>query len=812
MKIEKESFYIGFSMILVSAAIMAYFSQDITDGFVAPVILNFFKIKGARQLQYVHYFSPDVSFFSFFSIICLVILRFIQRIEPIIYIVYSASLFFCFFYFFIAPIEAIFVMAAFVLPVFLWHQKRINNIILILIGIVLIAGSWYFLQKPAIFLLMLPMCHLFAIRANNALQSRYAGRKVRILSKLSSTQKKKINPGHSIFKQDLWEVIGPEIEALAESWSKVKETTMGDNIDNEDEELLASIQGKNVLPTMLREHVLSTMVEVQEEKELLAAITALKKRDANFSQEQFCEKFRAVFDKIHRACYDHHIETIQAMVSDALYEQFRSRVEEQKETGVRFKCLSTDLDTVRMVRMSSDANFDEIHVLVRGTVNETAIDIVTGETLNAANQIQKLSEFWSFLRKPSAKTLQKPGLFEGNCPNCGSPISIGQATVCPICSSFIRSGHYDWVVSKITQACEWEFANPRLVPDWSKLVQSDPSFTIHQVEDRCAVVFWMLRLVERKRIMEPLLRFATEKCCETYKFGLKGSQSYTFMENVSFASATLKAITVGKNFNRLYLLVVWSGIPVTYTPQGRQPQVHRFSKPRRDVLVFVRKASMPTNQNNTMSSAHCSKCGGALTSSFAITCSYCNAILNDGSEWILERSINERSQEFIDIINKKKLLTKKVVAEVKKEKQKKQVFRSGRDLVSMSAQMLLADGKIDDAELAMLKKLADRCEMPENSLQGIIEAVRQGELYIPQPTDLKETLALLKAAVSMALADGEIAPEEQKYLEALGKKFGYGAIELKMAIKREERRKLEEKRTKEARRASSIAAKLPVSK
>ncbi len=337
------------------------------------------------------------------------------------------------------------------------------------------------------------------------------------------------------------------------------------------------------------------------------------------------------------------------------------------------------------------------------------------------------------------------------------------------------------------------------MPGWNTIIASDQNFTIQQIEDRCAVVFWMLRLVERKRIMEPLLRFATAKCCETFKFGFKGVQNYTYMENISFASATLKAISCVENFERIYVLVVWSGIPVVHTPQGRQPQIHRFSRPKRDVLIFVRQAGMKTNQNNTLSSAHCSKCGGPMTSNFAINCSYCNAILNDGSEWILEKIINEKSQEYIDILVQKQQLMKRVVDEVKKEKVDRQVFRSGRDLVSMSAQMLLADGRIDDTEMAMLKKFAARYEMPENALEGIIESIKQGELYIPQPEDRKEALCLLEAAVSMALADGEIATEEQKYLDSLVKKFGYTKIELNMAIKKEERRRSEEKKAEEMR-------------
>jgi len=307
----------------------------------------------------------------------------------------------------------------------------------------LIAGSWYFLQKPAIFILMLPMCHLFAIRANNALQSRYAGREVRILSRLSSTQQKKTAPATNLLKKDLWSIIGPEIEALADSWSKVKEASFG--ITDAEEEPL--------LPTNRPRGVLSSMLEIQEKNEMKRAIAAIRQRDPKFSPEAFIDKFCVAFEKIHQACYDHKIETIQAMVSDALYEQFRCRVEEQKEAGVKFSCPEVKIQTVQIARVTSDGSFDEVHVLVTAEAVETAIDIVTGETLNAENQNQAISEFWSFIRRPSAKTLQKPGLLEGSCPNCGNPIEIGQATVCPVCSSFIRSGHYDWVLSQITQAC-----------------------------------------------------------------------------------------------------------------------------------------------------------------------------------------------------------------------------------------------------------------------------------------------------------------------------------------------------------------------
>ena len=773
MKIQKETFYIVFFLILISAGFMAFVFQDLTDQFIAPTTLSFLGYKNPPA-HYYDYFSPDVSFFCFFAIISLAVLRFTHQAEPVVYIIYGASLFFCFFYFFIAPLESFLVLPAFIIPVFLWHQNRINNIVLSFIALLLILFSWWLLQKPLIFLLMLPMCHLFAIRANHALQSRYSSGEVRVLAKLSSTQKKKINPNHSILKGDLWEIIGPEIDALAESWQKARKMGLGEQVETE-------IDTRKVYK---HSNLLSSLLEIQSAGDLQAAMTNLQKRDPGFSQESFLTKFRAAFAKIHQACYDHQIDQIQAMVSDALFEQFSCRVAEQKEAGVRFMCPEVKIHSAHIARLASDEMFDELHVLVYAEAVETAIDVITGETLNAENKLQKICEYWSFVRKPSAKTLDKPGLMEGNCPNCGAPILIGQATVCQVCKSYIRSGSYDWVLSQITQACEWEYANPRLIPGWNDLKASDPQFSIHQIEDRCAVVFWMIRIAEQKRKMEPIIRFATESCCDAFKFSFNSSGKFTFYENVSFASATLKAIMLKEDVERIYLLVVWSGIPVGCTAQGRIPQLHRFSKPRRDVFVFVRKPGGKTNQNNALSSAHCHFCGGPMTSNFAINCNYCNAILNDGSDWILEKIISPESQEYVSVQISKQKLIKKVVEEVKQEQADSENMRSGRDLITMSAQMLLADGRIDDEEMKLLEEYAAKYAMPKDLLNGIIESVKEGEIQLPAPKDRREAHSLMESAIRMALADGEIAAEEQHHIDRLAEKFGYGKADLKMLMRK----------------------------
>ena len=60
-------------------------------------------------------------------------------------------------------------------------------------------------------------------------------------------------------------------------------------------------------------------------------------------------------------------------------------------------------------------------------------------------------------------------------------------------------------------------------------------------------------------------------------------------------------------------------------------------------------------------------------------------------------------------------------------------------------------------------------------------------------------IELVEAAVSMAIADGEVSPEEQQYLETLMKKFGYTKTELNMALRKAENRQKLEKTAKKGR-------------
>lgn len=171
----------------------------------------------------------------------------------------------------------------------------------------------------------------------------------------------------------------------------------------------------------------------------------------------------------------------------------------------------------------------------------------------------------------------------------------------------------DWVLSQITQACEWKFSNPCLVPGWYDLAVLDKHICIQQIEDKASVIFWMLKNMEQSRKPATIQRFASKNFYESIRKSIVlNSKNYTCFENVSLASVKLQSIDVVDSTVKLCLLVVWSGIPVKYDENGRVPTLHRYCKPVRNIMILSRKAEAVTKLDLALSSAHCPSCGNGI--------------------------------------------------------------------------------------------------------------------------------------------------------------------------------------------------------
>lgn len=721
---------------------------------------------------------------SFYLIGTICIIGMLIRVEAFtaaLAVVYASSLLFCFFYIFVAPLEAPVVMFLFFWPALLWQKRKIEFWQLVLIGAALIAMSWKALGRPAILILLAPTCQILAIRLTGSVNTRFSHDEANMGLNLSHKQKEAMK-GRYNQKLDWWETIRPEIEALPLRMQEIWQDYTG------------SSPRMQMTGTGLAD---MKLLQLQNATKMSQALTSIRKRDIHFAPDSFIKRVEKVFWTVQNAWYDQKIDQIQHLISDALYEQFKCQIDEQRDSGIRFKHRNMTVYETRIAQVNCDNSFDVIHIFIRASSADSLLDLTTGETLAQNEENRRFSEYWTFIRRPSAKTLQKPGLLEGACPNCGTPIQIGQATRCGTCSSYIRSGFYDWVLAQITQASEWEYSEPSLICDWKVMKQNDPDFNIQQVIDRSGVIFWMQRLAERQRSVDPVRRFATEAFCDFYQTQQTETAGIgsTFMERVSLGSICLKGFKFNPHWNKLFVLAIWSGVPVTRNVTGKVVEGRRISRVMREVLVLGRRNGVRTNQQNTLSSAHCPNCGGPLVSAFAINCSYCNTVLNEGSNsWVLERVTTEGDPEYLKMLETRK--TETVVEE-------DDSVRSARDVVTIMAQLLLADGKTEVAEIALLEKIAATYGMKQEDLNSIIWNLKQGEVYIPAPDCSKEAWNLLLSATRMALADDVLTPSEERELEILAQHLGYGKTDVQRAIKAEKTRKFTEEQ--EAQRRANIA-------
>lgn len=534
----------------------------------------------------------------------------------------------------------------------------------------------------------------------------------------------------------------------------------------------------------------TAFLQIQSPTVLSESLTKIKRRDGRFSYDMFLKRADALFKKIHNAFYSFKIEEIEHLVSDALFERFRYQIDELNKEKTKLISLELIINELQIAQVNLDNNFDVLHLFVRAVSKD--YETVSGEENIDVEDIRAdkskilkenvFCEYWSFIRKPSGKTLDCPGLLEGQCPNCGTPIMIGQATVCQNCSSFIRSGQYDWVLAKTTQASAWVYAEPASIPGWKEMVLADPNFSIQQLEDRSSVVFWLLRKAEKNKNTHVLKRFATNEFCENLDYEMKNDSfgRYSSVESVNFESTCLIGISLGKIFDLCYVLVLWTAS--FFDKNGIIK-----NRPMRDVVVFSRPGKSSTRLNNAISSIHCANCGGPLLSSYEPACSFCGSQVNDGSEWILTRIIKERDTEFLNLVAKSKEI------EPKTRTNKDSVYNhitgemvSAKDLITITAQILMADGKIDEKEMAMLKTIAAKYSISDEVLQGTLAAVKDGLVYVPVPESKSlGALKLIREACKMALADEELAADETDAIMNLGMQLGYSKLDVQQVINSE---------------------------
>ena len=164
-------------------------------------------------------------------------------------------------------------------------------------------------------------------------------------------------------------------------------------------------------------------------------------------------------------------------ISDGVHERFSIQIDEQKSLGYQDHLEQISVDDITLVEFSQGDVFDIATVRIDARAADYRVSLKDQKRIAGSSLVEPFVEMWSWLRRHGmTRDPAKPGLIEGNCPNCGAAIEMNQSAKCPHCQAYLRSGEFDWVLTEITQQSEWRRGRHGLAPGTAEFQRSDPGF------------------------------------------------------------------------------------------------------------------------------------------------------------------------------------------------------------------------------------------------------------------------------------------------------------------------------------------------
>ncbi len=528
-------------------------------------------------------------------------------------------------------------------------------------------------------------------------------------------------------------------------------------------------KGRHETKTITKATRLNRQQQIAARDEMLMALI---QRDPGFTEEGFLQRSNRAFIAIQDAWSNQDLDRVRHFTSDGVNERFSIQIDMQKSEGFRNQMEDVRILESRIVSVTSDRNFDTIHIEIRAQARDTDVSLETGRKIRT-NTTAPFTEYWSFLRKPGVKTVTDKGLIEGFCPNCGAHMELSDTGRCENCDSIVTSGQYDWVLTEITQSIEWgTLSTPEMIPGYSVMLQLDPAFNVQHVEDKASVVFWRLIRAWFDGAPDAARKVLFPEYLESFEKQMANVRQEDwglFFREAALGAVEIQRIIPGEEGgrDRIEVLVKWSARNAQRNRAGRiRGEGDKTIRPQ--IYLMARNHGVTTDARMSFMSSHCPACAAPYEGGDTGACDYCGRPLNDGSQdWSLESiqrfEASRITSEAVSGIERAALVPPDIV-------------------LSAMVSAMYADGEVDDKEMEALVSFAHSRNIPDNQLHQIIASVASGQDSLPTPENTSEAREVLAAMARMILADGKVTREEQALLTSFGESMGLVAADVKMVL------------------------------
>lgn len=517
----------------------------------------------------------------------------------------------------------------------------------------------------------------------------------------------------------------------------------------------------------------------QNEREQNEALQQLQQRDPGFSAQAFLQRVQMAFEKIQAAWSQQDLTAVRPFISDGIYERFSLQTGMQQAAGFRNVMEQIQILNTNILALYSTTQFDTIHIRIQASATDYDADLKSGRKISGTEHSGPFVEIWSFCRRLGVQTLNaKEGGIEGNCPRCGALLKITDQAQCQSCGAQVNSGEYDWVLSEITQESEWQLPGPeQQLPGMKELTERDPGFNLQHLEDRVSVMFWRMRAAEFYREEKYAAPVLTPEFREKFIKSMQSNSRY--WKEPAVGQVELLNAGTAAGMDQLQIMVRWSGTLIDKV--GGRETVLREQTIYTQLYTLIRDANVLTNPVNTFTSAGCPSCGAPINVDESGGCSYCGATLTNGKfDWVLqsvERFSPEMAQTHLVNTATLRQATPNVMPKVRTELP-----------LSILASVMLADGQLDDRELAALQKLAARGNLSSTQLEQILQQARVKEISIPVPETPLQAKSYLVQLVQAVLTDGQITREESRLMNTFAQRMHLSDAEVQLTIRQERAR------------------------
>jgi len=204
--------------------------------------------------------------------------------------------------------------------------------------------------------------------------------------------------------------------------------------------------------------------QITSRADIDGGIALVQQHDPGFNEADFLSDVNRAFFTIQQAWTERRPDISRQVMHDGIWQQHKFQIDSYLSQQKQNILENLAIQNTRIVSCHTDDSFDTIMVRFFASCADYDIDLSNEKhkVVRGDKSISDWAEDWVFQRKSSAVTKPNGGTMAKKCPNCGAPLDLDLAGVCKYCRAPVMSGEFDWVLTRIEQLPDYEYAQRTL--------------------------------------------------------------------------------------------------------------------------------------------------------------------------------------------------------------------------------------------------------------------------------------------------------------------------------------------------------------